>query len=74
MMGIAVAILMVCAIGVFIAYLNDAWAVLGVFAGIGIFAIAIICTLVNIQKTCDDYGKFSVGNRFYQCELIQGKK
>lgn len=73
-MGIVVAILMVCAIGVFAAYLNEAWSALGVFVGIGIFAIAIICTLINIQKTCDDYGKFSVGTRFYQCELIQGKK
>ena len=74
MMGIAVAILIVCAIGVFVAYLNDAWSALMVLAVIGIFVIAIICTLVNIQETCDDYGKFSVGNRFYQCELIQDKK
>lgn len=34
----------------------------------------VIITMIDIQNTCQIYGKFNVGGNFYQCQKIQEGK
>jgi len=74
MMGIIIAIMLGCLVGIVIASIKDEEGVMWLLIGIGISCVAIIITMEVIASQCDDYGKFNFANKFYQCELIQGKK
>jgi hypothetical protein len=43
-------------------------------AGGAVCCFVVIITMINIQNTCQDYGKFNVGGNFYQCQQIQEPK
>lgn len=74
MMGIIIAIMLGCLVGIIISSIKDEEGVMLILICIGISCVVIIVTMANIASQCDDYGKFNFANKFYQCELIQGKK
>ena len=43
-------------------------------AGGAVCCFVVIITMINIQDTCQSYGKFNVGGNFYQCQQIQEGK
>lgn len=43
-------------------------------AGGAVCCFVVIITMINIQDTCQNYGKFNVGGNFYQCQQIQERK
>lgn len=43
-------------------------------AGGAVCCFVVIITMIDIQNTCQSYGKFNVGGNFYQCQKIQEGK
>lgn len=43
-------------------------------AGGAVCCFVVIITMIDIQNTCQSYGKFSVGRTLYQCQQIQEVK
>ena len=43
-------------------------------AGGAVCCFVVIITMIDIQNTCQSYGKFSVGSTLYQCQQIQEVK
>ena len=43
-------------------------------AGGAVCCFVVTITMIDIQNTCQSYGKFKVGGNIYQCQLIQEPK
>lgn len=60
-------------LAVFLLIIDQEFAAL-LCAGGAVCCFVVIITMIDIQNTCQSYGKFSVGSTLYQCQQIQEVK
>lgn len=73
-MGLAMFLLGIFAFASVILLLIDQEFAALLCAGGAVCCFVVIITMIDIQTTCNDYGKFNVGGNFYQCQQIQEGK